>query len=187
MKLCRAEAASRSASSSTPTHLAARRHDRHVPQAALQHVHQDRLGGQVRGDAAGGCAHHLGDGHVDGDARGDHPGAQVAVGEDAEFAVGQPDQRVGDVVFGHPAHRIAHRASAVRPTARRRAPTRRPALLSVVGRDRRPIGAAHVPRRRCQEGQAGRLARTVPAPAHPAAGSGCSASWPSPRIPFRHR
>ncbi len=113
--------------------LAARCQHRHVPQSALQHLHQHGVGGQVGGDRAGGRAHHRGDRHVDGQARGDHPGPQVAVGEDAETAVGQPDQRVGHVVLGHLHDGVAHRRVRRRRAARRRARSSATGLLSVAG------------------------------------------------------
>lgn len=47
-------------------HLAAHGEHRHVPQPALQHLHQHAVGGQVCGHGARRCAHHRGDGDVDG-------------------------------------------------------------------------------------------------------------------------
>ena len=186
MKLCRADAASRSASSSTPTTSPRGGQHRHVPQAAFEHLHQHGLGGQIGGDGSGRRAHHRCDRHVDGQTRGDHPGAQVAIGEDAEVAVGQPDQRVGHVVLGHLHDGVAHRCvgstSSTSPCT-----SSATGRLSVAGATVGRSARLTAPRRRRQERQTRRLGELRP---HQCAGQpdqACSAPWCGPRTPFRRR
>ena len=136
---------------------------------------------------AGGRAHHRCDRHIDRQSHGDHPGAQVAIGEDAECAVGQPDQRVGHVVLGHPARRrraptcpaIDHQHVTVHELGDRPAVGR--------GRDRRAGRPPTVPRRGRQERQTRRLGELRPHQPRRAAGSVCSARWCAPRTPSRRR
>ena len=169
VKLCLAEAASRSASSSTPTTsprdvttgMCRRPHS----SMSISTVSAVRSAVTRRAGALITCS----DRRVDRDTCGDHPGAQIAIGEDAEFAVRQPDQRIGHVVLGHPAHRVPHRC---------------------VGRDHEHVGLDEVAdgpavgrrrdRRRDRPGRRStpwrpetpdpRVWRTGPAPARPAAG-----------------
>ena len=136
-----------------------------MAQPAFEHLHQQGVSGQVGGHTARWRVITFSIGtSTSRPAATTRP--QVAVGEDAKAAVGQPDQRIGDVVFGHLHHRIAHRGVgrdqqhvAVHQFGDRPA---------VGGRcNRRPVGSAHVPRRRRQERQPRRLGEP-PAPTSPA-------------------
>ena len=133
----------------------ARRQNRHVPQPALEHFHQHTVGGQIRRDGADGRAHHRLDGHIDRQPGCDDPGPQVAIGEDAQIPVPQPDQRIRHAVFGHADDDVADRVGR---RDHQYLSADEFGDRSAVGRrcDRRPLGCPG-PAGRCQEGQARRL------------------------------
>ena len=74
------------------------------PTISQQHLEGE--GVDRAGDRVGG--HHRGDRDARVDARGEHPGAQVAVGDDAGEPLGVHDEQRRHPVLGHHPGRVAH-------------------------------------------------------------------------------